>query len=145
MAAGNFTLYDNAKLLLMNGGLNMASDTIAAVLLTDEYTPDAAHDTFSDVSASEVADTDYAEKAVTGENVALASGAVTVDVDDISFGSEVTITAKYLVLVLGTAGSLAGTDKLIGYCDLNTTAGGSVSSTDGDFSVNTPNGLFTAS
>jgi len=143
MAAGNFTLYDNAKLLLLNGGLNMSSATITAVLLGAGYTPSAAHDTWSDASAQEIADSGYAEQAVSGQTVTLASGTVTVDSGDISFGTNVTLTAKYLALVLGTAGSLAGTDKLIGYCDLNT-GGGTVSSTAGAFSVNTPNGLFTA-
>jgi hypothetical protein len=146
MSAGNFTLYDNAKLLLLNGGLNMASDTLAAVLLTSDYTPSAAHSTWADVSADECADADYAEKAVSGESVTAASGTVTVDTDDISFGSNVTITAKYLVLVKGTAGSLATDAVLVGYCDLNTAdPGDSVSSTAAGFAVNTPNGLFTAS
>lgn len=144
MSAGNFTLYDSAKLLLLNGGLNMSSDTITAALLTDSYTPSGTHDTWSDVSADEVTDSDYAEKALASESVTGSSGTVTVDSGDISFGSSVTITAKYLVLVLGTAGSLASTDKLIGYCDLSS-GGGSVSSTAGNFSVDTPNGLFTAS
>lgn len=144
MSAGNFTLYDNAKLLLLNGGLNMASDTLAAVLLTSSYTPSAAHSTFADVSTDEVADADYDQQAVAGESVTGSGGTVTVDTGDISFGSAVTITAKYLVLVKGTAGALTGTEKLIGYCDLNS-GGGSVSSTAAGFSVNTPNGLFTAS
>jgi len=144
MSAGNFTLYDNAKLLLLNGGLNMASDAIAAVLLTSAYTSSAAHATWADVSADEVAGGgDYTQKAVSGQAVSETSGTVTADTADISFGSAVTITAKYLVLVKGTAGSITSTDKLIGYCDLNA-GGGSVSSTAGAFSVNTPNGLFTA-
>lgn len=143
MAAGNFTLYDNAKLLLLNGGLNMASAGITAVLLGSGYTPSAAHSAWSDVSANEIADSGYAEQAVSGQTVTLASGTVTVDSGDISFGTNVTLTAKYLVLVQGTAGSLTAASKLIGYCDLNT-GGGTVSSTAGAFSVNTPNGLFTA-
>lgn len=144
MSAGNFTLYNNAKLLLFNGGLNMAGDTITAALLTSSYTPSAAHSTWADVSATEVAaGGDYAQQALSGESVSGASGTVTVDSGDISFGTNVTITAKYLVLVKGTAGSLTAASELIGYCDLNT-GGGSVSSTAGGFAVNTPNGLFTA-
>jgi len=143
MAAGNFTLYDNAKLLLLNGSLNMASATITAVLLGAGYTPAASHSTWADVSANEIADSGYVEQAVSGQTVTLASGTVTVDSADISFGTSVTLTAKYLALVLGTAGSRSSTDKLIGYCDLNS-GGGTVSSSAGAFSVNTPNGLFTA-
>lgn len=144
MAAGNFTLYNNAKLLLNNGGLNMASDGIAAVLLGSGYTPSAAHSTFADISAQEISDADYAQKAVTGQTVTGAGGTVTADCADISFGASVTITAKYLALVKGTAGSLVSTDKLVGYCDLNS-SGGTVSSTSGAFSVNTPSGLYTVS
>lgn len=65
------------------------------------------------------------------------------DCGDISFGASVTISAKYLVLVKGTAGSLTAGSVLVGYCDLDT-SGGSVSSTASQFAVNTPNGLFTA-
>lgn len=143
MAAGNFTLYNNAKLLLLNGGLNMASATITAALLSSSYTPSATHAAWSDVSAQQITDSGYAQQAVTGQTVTGSSGTVTVDSGDISFGSNVTLTAKYLVLVAGTAGSLTSTSQLIGYCDLNT-GGGTVSSTAGAFSVNTPNGLFTA-
>ena len=71
---------------------------------------------------------------------------MTWDSGDVSFGSAVTITAKYAVIVKGTAGSLASTDKLVGYVDLDTTSGSTtVSSTNGTFSVNTPSGLFTLS
>lgn len=55
MSAGNFTLYNNAKLQLFNGGLNMASDTLTAALLTASYTPSGTHSTWADVSADEVA------------------------------------------------------------------------------------------
>lgn len=143
MAAGNFTLYDNAKLLLWNGGLNMASDTLTAALLTSAYTPSAAHSTWGDVSTNEVAaGGDYTQKAVTGQSVTGGAGTVTVDTADISFGSAVTITAKYLVLVKGTAGALTAGSVLVGYCDLNT-GGGTVSSTAAAFSVATPTGLYT--
>lgn len=143
MAAGNFTLYNAAKLALFSGTLNMLSDTITAVLLKSSYTPSAAHATFADVSAQEVTDADYAKKAVSGQTVTGGSGTVTVDTADISFGATVTITAKYLALVKGAAGSITGSSPLIGYCDLNS-SGGTVSSTSGAFAVNTPSGLFTA-
>lgn len=142
MSAGNFTLYNNAKLLRANGGLNMASDALVAVLLTSAYTPSAAHATFADISADEVTDTDYAQQAVTGQSVTDGAGTVTTDTGDVSFGSAVTITAKYFVLVKGTAGALTAASELVGYCDLDT-GGGSISSTAGPFGVNTPNGLFT--
>ena len=145
MTVGNFTLYNSAKLGLFNGDLDLGSDTIAVALLGAGYTPSAAHSTWADVSTQEITDGDYAEKALTGQSVTGGSGTVTVDSGDVSFGSTVTITAKYVVFVKGTAGSLTGTDKLVGYCDLdNTSTSTTVSSTSGAFSVNTPSGLFTA-
>jgi hypothetical protein len=143
MAAGNFTLYNNAKLLLLNGTLNMASAAVTAALVTSTYTPAATDTNWSAASANEVTGGNYVEQALASETVTQASGTVTVDCADIAFGSNTTITAKYLVLIAGTAGSLTGTSQLIGYCDLNT-GGGSVSSTAGAFTVQTPTGLFTA-
>ncbi|MGH9066783.1 MAG: hypothetical protein ACRD0J_04725, partial [Acidimicrobiales bacterium] len=57
--------------------------------------------------------------------------------------SSATITAKYALMVHRAGASLAGTDLLVGYVDLNT-GGGSISSTNGTFQVS-PNaaGWFT--
>lgn len=144
MSVGNFTLYGSAKLALLNGGLDLATNAIACALLGSGYTPSAAHDTWSDVSANEIADAGYAEKVLSGQTVSGSSGTVTVDSGDISFGAAVTLTAKYIVFVKGTAGSLVAGNTLVGYCDLNTASGtATVSSTNGTFAVNTPSGLFT--
>lgn len=143
MAAGNFTLYDAAKLAILNGGIDLDTDNIAVALATSSYIPAAAHDTWADVSATECADVDYAQKTLGSAALTLASGAVTFDSADVSFGTTVDITAKYAVLVKGTTGALVGTELLVGYIDLKP-GGGSASSTNSIFSVNTPNGLFIA-
>lgn len=143
MATSAFTFYDSGKLAVLNGSVKLGTDSLVMALATATYTPSAAHSTWADVSANEVADTDYAEKAITGAAVTIASGTVTFDSDDISFGTAVSITAKYAILVKGTAGSLVAGDAIIGYVDLNS-GGGSVSSTNSTFSVNTPSGYFTA-
>lgn len=141
MPAGNFTLYNSAKLNAMKQTLEGA--TLAMALLKPGYTPSATHSTWADVSAQEITDTDYEQQAVANGAFTEASGTVTFDTDDVSFGTDVSITAKYAVIVLGTAGSLQTTDKLVGYLDLNTTDGTSTaSSTNGNFEVQTPNGIF---
>lgn len=74
----------------------------------------------------------------------MTAGMVQVTCAAISFGTNVSLTAKYLYLVNQAGASLATTDLLIGYCDLNTTSSSSsLSSTNSVFSV-TPNsdGLF---
>lgn len=144
MAAGNFTFYNNSKLVLLNGTVDPVNDNIVVALLTSSYTPSASHSTWSDVSSNECADEDYAQKTLTSASYSESAGVVTYDAADTSFGDPVSITAKYAVYAKGTTGSLTGTDVIIGYVDLNS-GGGSASSTSSVFSVNSPNGLFKAS
>ena len=141
MASGPFTLYESGHLGFWNGSIEFESGTVSAVLLSDAYTPSASHSTYADVSGSEIADADYSPQGVTGKTVTYAGG-VKVDSDDIQFGTEVSITAKYLVLVQQSGGSLASSDSLIGYVDLNTS--GNLSSTNSVFSVSpSESGLVT--
>lgn len=143
MAAGNFTLFNQGRLAALNGSIVLGTDAIAVALLTSAYTPDALHDTWADVSANECADVDYAQQALATQTITEAAGVVTYDSADVSFGSAVSITAKYAVFIKGTAGALVGTEPLLGYVDLDT-GGGSVSSTNSTFSVNTPSGILTS-
>lgn len=137
MPVGSFKWYSNALLLHAKGDLDLDAG-VRAVLVTSSYTPNqSTDDTWSDVSANEVANGNgYAThgKAVT-TSVTKSGLVTTIDGDDQNWTSS-TITAKYLVLVkdADTNGALAGTDVLIAYCDLDT-GGGSVSSTAGDFAI----------
>lgn len=146
MAVGNFTLYNTGKESLLTDNANQidwANDTVVAVLLGAGYTPSAAHSTYADISANVIADAGYAPATVTGKTSVLSAGKILWDAADISFGTNVTLTAKYVVLVKRAGGALAGTDRVIGYCDLDTTSSSStVSSTNSTFQVNTTNGLF---
>ncbi len=144
MAAGNFTLYNDGKLNVLNGVIDLDADTIVAVLLANAYTPAATHDTYSDISGNVISDGDYSPQVLASKTVTQASGTVTFDAADVSYGSNVNITARYIALVKRNGGSLAGTDELIGYMDLETT--GEVSSTNGSFDVAwNASGIFTAS
>lgn len=146
MAAGSFTLYNTGKeaLLADNANqINWASDTIVAILLGTGYTPANTHSTYADVSASEIADVGYAPVVLTGKTSVNTAGTILWDCADISFGTNVSLSAKYVVLVKRAGGALAGTDQLIGRCDLNTANGTAVvSSTNSTFAINTPSGLF---
>lgn len=142
MAVGTFTLYDNGLLKLLDGTIDFDADTIVAILLADAYTPSAAHDTYSDVSANVIADGDYAPQVVGSPTVTVGSSIVKFDSAIISFGSSVTIEAEWLALVQRAGGALAGTDLLIGYIQLDDTT--PPSSTNGTFSFdpNAANGYF---
>lgn len=137
MTVGAFTLFNVGKENIINGSYDLDGDTIKAMLLTSDYTPSVSDDEdLADIVANECSNGDYARQTV-ALTIDESSGSVTVGSDDISFGSAVTITAKYLVLYDDTDGS----DGLIGYVDLDT-EGGSVSSVGGLFRVNTPNEIF---
>ncbi len=145
MAVGNFTLYNTGKESLLTDNVNQidwANDTIVAVLLGAGYTPSAAHTVYSDISANVIADVGYAPVVLTGKTSTMTSGTILWDCADISFGTNVSLTAKYVAIVKRAAGALAGTDRLIGYCDLNVGGGLTVSSTNSTFQVSTPSGLF---
>lgn len=146
MAVGNFTLYNTGKESLITDNANQidwANDTIVAVLLSPSYTPSLAHSTWADLSATQIADAGYAPVVLTGKTSVLSAGKVLWDCADINFGSNVTLTAKYVAIVKRAAGALAGTDRIIGYCDLNDASGSAtVGSINSTFQVNTPNGLF---
>lgn len=145
MAVGAFTFFNSGKLNKANGNIAVNSDTIVCVLLGSGYTPDvAAHSTYADVSAQEIADADYAPQVVANIAATESGGTVTQDSDNISFGDPVTIEAKYAVFLKRAGASLAAGDLLLGYVDLDDSSGtATLSSTNDGFSVNTPSGLWT--
>lgn len=55
--AASTTIYNLARQSLMSAGINYTSDTIKIALLSSSYTPNQAHQYFSDVSASQVSTT----------------------------------------------------------------------------------------
>lgn len=134
MAAGAFTFYNGGKQAVWEN--NMEGVTVEAVLLTSAYTPAATHAAYSDVSANECADGDYASKTLTSVAVTEASGTVKWDAEDVTFGNPVTITAKYIALIIKAGAGLVAGDKLIGYMDLNTAGSAeSVASSASEFIV----------
>jgi hypothetical protein len=111
-------IYNSFKAKIMDGSIDLDTDTIKVALVTSSYTPDQdAHDFFNDVT-NEVTGTGY-----TAGGAALANKAVTADTtdnegvfdaDDLTWATS-TITARGAVIYKSTGAST--TDALICYID----------------------------
>lgn len=148
MSVGTFTVYSNAVLNISTAAINLNSDTIVMVLVTAAYTPAVNTDaTWANVSSNEVATGNgYTQggQALTSQSCTLTTATVTFTSATAGVSwSAATFTCKYAVLVRRAGGSLASTDKLVGYADLSS-GGGSVTGQGGTFTVQ-PNasGWFT--
>jgi hypothetical protein len=118
------TLYNSFKQKIMNGSIDLDTDTIKVALVGAAYTPDIdTHDFWDDVSANESSGTGY-----TAGGTTLANPAVTVvtasdlgkfDADDVSWTISSALSARYAVLYKSTG--VAGTSPLIGYVDFGST------------------------
>jgi len=142
MAAGSWTFYNDFKEHLAKADVDMNGDTFKVLLTTSSYTPAATHSTVSDIT-NEVTDSDYSQQTLANITVNETGGTVTFDSDDISFGSAVSITAKYAVIYDDTHAS----DALMCYVDLDTSSGSaSVSSTNSTFQITiNASGIWTLS
>ena len=125
-------VYNSFKRDIMNGSIDLDTDTIKCALVTSAYTPDVdAHDNFDDVT-NEVSGTGY-----TAGGATLASVTVTVDntddegvfdAADVSWPTS-TITARAAVIYKSTG--VASTSKLICYVDF----GSNITSTASTFTI----------
>ena len=136
MAAGAFTLYNQSKAWFFDGTFDWANDTHYAHLFDATYTPALTHDTFVDLGAAtnEVTDGDYAVELMITEavNGGTATATGNCDAANLTYGTNVTITARYAIIRTGTA-TAQTTDRLVGYVELETAS--DVSSTNGTFEV----------
>jgi hypothetical protein len=148
MAAGNFTLDASAKLLALQGSLNLSTSSanIFGVLVTNTDTPAPITDsTYASISANEASGTGYTAggQVMTGVSLTGSAGTVTFTTAAITWASS-TISARYLFLVRrATAGTASSSDPLIGFVDL-VGSSANLSTVNGSFTV-TPNasGWFT--
>ncbi|BBK30589.1 hypothetical protein EDC65_1972 [Stella humosa] len=141
MAAGTFTLYGAAIERIAKGEIDLDGHSFKALLATASHTPDAAtHDDLADVSNEVAGGGDYARATLGSVAVTRSGTTVKFTSSPVNFGSDVTITAKWLVIFDDSHAS----DALLGYVDLNT-GGGSAASSDGPFVVSPDgtNGWFT--
>lgn len=125
-------IYNSFKKKIMDGSIDLDTDTIKVALVTSTYTPDQdAHDFFDDVT-NEVVGTGYtaggaslANKAVTADNT---DNEGVFDADDVAWTTS-TITARGAVLYKSTG--TASTSALIAYLDF----GSDKISTAGTFTI----------
>jgi len=124
-------VYSSFKRDIMNGSIDLDSDTIRVLLVTSSYTPSASHSKRSDIT-NEVVGTGY-----TAGGLTLTSPSVTVSGSNGRFTAsnilwpESTITARGAVIYKSRGGA-ASDDELIGYVDFVTDR----ISTNGDFAIN---------
>lgn len=134
-------IYNGFKAKIMNGSIDLDTDTIKVALVTSTYTPNIdTHVFFSDVT-NEVSGTGY-----TAGGATLASATVTqddtndkgvFDANDVSW-TTATITARGAVLYKSTG--TASTSPLIAYVDFTTDK----TSTAGTFTIQwSANGILT--
>lgn len=125
-------VYNSFKKDIMNGSIDLDTDTIKVALVTSTYTPDIdANTKFSDVT-NEVTGTGY-----TAGGATLASVTVTADTTndkgvfdaaDVTWTTS-TITARGAVIYKSTG--TASTSNLVGYVDF----GADKTSSAGDFTI----------
>ena len=114
-------IYNSFKAKIMDGSVDLDTDTIKVALVTSSYTPDQdAHDFFDDVT-NEVVGTGYsaggaslANKSVTQDNT---DNEGVFDADDVTWSSS-TITARGAVVYKSTG--TPSTSALIAYLDFST-------------------------
>lgn len=125
-------IYNSFKKKIMDGSIDLDTDTIKVALVTSSYTPNQdTHDFFDDVT-NEVSGTGYtaggaslANKAVTADNT---DNEGVFDADDVTWSTS-TITARGAVIYKSTG--TASTSALICYLDF----GSDKTSTAGNFTI----------
>lgn len=144
MSAGPVQVFGAAIERIADGTYTLESDTLKWILLDENYSPDTATDTdLADISADEIDvgdQADYTRVTATGVTVSRTGTTVKIDCGDPSWGSSVSLRAKWAALFNDTHAS----DGLVCVVDLNTAASDAVlESTNSDFGLTIhANGLF---
>jgi protoporphyrinogen oxidase len=122
-------IYNNLKTDLLNGGIDLDTDTIKVMLVTSSYTPSASHNFRSSVT-NEVSGTGYSAggEVLANATVSDVAGVGVLDGDDVTWSNS-TITARGAVIYKDTGN--ASTDNLIGYVDFVSDQ----TSSDGSFTI----------
>jgi hypothetical protein len=120
MAIGAATIYPEFGLRVLRQQLDYLNGSMKAALLLNTYVPDLENDkVWDDISAHEIEDEDYTPLTLASKTIALdGSLRPVISHANLDFGSDVDITAKYLVRY-----SDGATKYLMSYTDLNVGAG----------------------
>ena len=134
MAVGNFKAFWSFRQNLDNGNIDWKTSPITMAVLDATYTLNRAHTLWSDVSAFEISDADYAQVALTGKQVLLdVSNRTVLDADDVTFGDPVTIAGKWGLIHV--ASGVPATSYLCGSIDLNVGSAANIGSTNALFRI----------
>ncbi len=102
MATGTITLYNNAKLKMLDGTIDLDSHSLKVILLTSSHSFNAAHTQLSDVTANQLpTGSGYTQNAKVLSSVTLtqSGGTITFDAADVSWtASGGDITASYAIV-----------------------------------------------
>lgn len=125
-------IYDSFKRDIMDGTIDLDTDTINIALVTSSYTAAATDDKWSDVSANEVTGTGYTAKGITLSGVSVSADGGdnegVFDANDVTWSSS-TITARGAVVFKDTG--TASTSPLVCYIDFTSDK----SSSANDFTI----------
>lgn len=144
MALGTVTKYNQLEsILFATSGRQWDDSNVGSCmwcLATADYSPSASHTTTNDLGASLITAGNGAPIAVTTPTIdkTTTPGTTYYDADPANFGANVTVTAKWLILVQPVTSNTfsATTGKLLAYCDLNTASGSSsLSSSASEFKI----------
>lgn len=135
MAAGPYQHYVLGLEKIHDSTIALETDPLQALLLDDAHTVDLnAHEFVDAVVGDEVSGGGYARVSLANSTVSVIANESVHNFDNISFGSNVTIAARYIVIFVNTGND--ATSRLVYICDLNT-GGGNLSSSNGAFDINT--------
>lgn len=147
MAAGSFILFNSGKKSLFDGTFDWITDDHYCELFAAAFDEAVTHEIWSDVSANVVVtgtQSEYAPELMAGEAVNGGTSTATGNCDaatDTSFGTNVSLTARYAIVRTGTIAP-GTSDKLLGFVELDTAT--DVSSTNGTFEIQwNASGLWT--
>jgi hypothetical protein len=128
MAAGKFTWYTRGLLKFLQGNIDLANDVITAYPVSDGYTPaTGSHSIWGQVSVNQTSASGSPVAGITLTSVQLTqSGTTTIkftaaNLDAFSQGGDTMESFKYLVIVDDSASG--GVAALIGFIDMDTSAG----------------------
>lgn len=133
MAANPWQIYDKAMERIIAGeAIQLRTNQIKCAVVSTAYTPlTTGHEFYSDISAHVTSSADYpGDKITSGVVVTRSNGVITLDMNNINYGSAVTIRGRYGVLYDDTTTS----DCLIAWAEL-TSDGTYVESTVGTFEI----------
>lgn len=127
-------VYNSLKVALINGDINLGTDTLKVILVSSAYTPNIdTHEDYADITNELPTGGNYTQggKTLTGVTVLtdLANDRAALDANDVTWATA-TITAARGAVIYKDTGT-PSTSKLVGYIDFVSDK----SSSGGDFTI----------